>query len=321
LPWVNLIWEKHYVVKVPHAENLCGSFWWRDVVRQVDNFRAVARVKMGTGDTFLFWSDKWLIDGAPLTLQNKFPRLFSFVVNKEIMAAEVYAMENLAELFYTPLTQSAFVELEELRSLMERTPVTGNKDEWTYCWGGAYASVKFYSHIHEHIKVPKVYQWIWRSCCIMKTKVFAWLLLMDHLNTRDLLQRRHWNVTNVYHCELCPMRVHEDRMHLFFECNFSVRIWNYLQIEWVVSDDVQFILDHARKEFAKPFFMEVIMLACWHIWIIRNGKIFRSEKPTFAKWKAGFIHDMYLLRFRIKVKHRESLLEWIRLYLRVLVSV
>jgi hypothetical protein len=54
------------------------------------------------------------------------------------------------------------------------------------------------------------------------------------------------------------------------------------------------------------------MLACWHIWIIRNGKIFRSEKPAFAKWKAGFIHDMYLLRYRIKVKHRETLLEWIR---------
>jgi hypothetical protein len=54
-------------------------------------------------------------------------------VNKEIMATEVYAMENLAELFYTPLTQSAFAELEELQSLMERNPVTGNKDEWTYC--------------------------------------------------------------------------------------------------------------------------------------------------------------------------------------------
>jgi hypothetical protein len=91
-----------------------------------------------------------------------------------------------------------------------------------------------------------------------------------------------------------------------------VRIWNYLQIDWAASDDVQFILDHARKEFAKPFFMEVIMLACWHIWIARNGKIFRSEKPAFAKWKAGFIHDMYLLRYRVKVKHRDTLIEWIR---------
>jgi hypothetical protein len=72
------------------------------------------------------------------------------------------------------------------------------------------------------------------------------------------------------------------------------------------------VIAHARKEFAKPFFMEVLMLACWHIWIIRNGKIFRGERPTFARWKAGFIHDVLLLRHRIKVKHRESLLDWIR---------
>jgi hypothetical protein len=216
LPWVNLIWEKHYAGKVPHAENLCGSFWCEDVLRQVNNFRVVARVKMGTGDTFLFWSDKWLIDGVSPILQNKFPRLFSFVLNKEIMAAEVYARDNIAELFYTPLSQSAFTELQDLQTLMQQNPVTGSKDEWTHCWGGNYASIKFYSHNHEHIKVPKVYKWIWQSSCMMKTKVFAWLLLVDRLNTRDLLQRRHWNVTDLYHCELCPMHVHEDRIHLFF---------------------------------------------------------------------------------------------------------
>jgi hypothetical protein len=89
-------------------------------------------------------------------------------------------------------------------------------------------------------------------------------------------------------------------------------VWNYLQFEWVANDDVQLLLDQGRKEFAKPFFMEVLMVACWHIWIIRNGKIFRSERPTFARWKAGFIHDMYLLRYRIKNKHRKALLDWIR---------
>jgi hypothetical protein len=57
IPWVNLIWEAHYSDKIPHAEKLCGSFWWRDVVRLVDNFRGVAAIKHGKGDTFLFWSD------------------------------------------------------------------------------------------------------------------------------------------------------------------------------------------------------------------------------------------------------------------------
>jgi hypothetical protein len=47
IPWVSLIWEAHYNDKIPHAEKLCISFWWRDVVRLVDNFRGVAAVKHG----------------------------------------------------------------------------------------------------------------------------------------------------------------------------------------------------------------------------------------------------------------------------------
>jgi hypothetical protein len=54
VPWVNLIWHAHYNEKVPHAENLCGSFCWRDVLKLVDNFRGVAAMKLGKGDSFLF---------------------------------------------------------------------------------------------------------------------------------------------------------------------------------------------------------------------------------------------------------------------------
>jgi hypothetical protein len=47
LPWVDLLWFAHYQDKVPHEEKLCGSFWWRDVMKQVDNFRGVAAVIHG----------------------------------------------------------------------------------------------------------------------------------------------------------------------------------------------------------------------------------------------------------------------------------
>jgi hypothetical protein len=38
VPRVNLIWHAHYRDKVPHAKNLCASFWWKDVLKLVDNF-------------------------------------------------------------------------------------------------------------------------------------------------------------------------------------------------------------------------------------------------------------------------------------------
>jgi hypothetical protein len=63
--------------------------------------------------------------------------------------------------------------------------------------------------------VVGIYKWSWKSC-LLRTIFCAWLLLSDRLNTRDMLQRRHWEVTNETHCVLCPSRTNEDRMHLFF---------------------------------------------------------------------------------------------------------
>jgi hypothetical protein len=96
----------------------------------------------------------------------------------------------------------------------------------------------------------------------MSAKFFAWFILQDRLNTRDLLKRRHWHVTEDVHCVLCPLGIYEDRIHLFFVCNFSQRIWSYLQIDWISNDDLETVMQAARRSFGKPFFMEVaIMLA------------------------------------------------------------
>ncbi|KAK1645200.1 hypothetical protein QYE76_063005 [Lolium multiflorum] len=61
------------VGKVPHEEKLCGSFWWRDVMKHVDNFRGVAAVIHGKGDTLLFWSDNWRVNGSSLPLSQRNP--------------------------------------------------------------------------------------------------------------------------------------------------------------------------------------------------------------------------------------------------------
>jgi hypothetical protein len=307
-----LVWEAYYQGKVPHAEHLCGSFWWKDVLKQVDNFRGVAKVQHGRGDTLLFWSDNWEIQSSSQPMCARFPRLFSFVINENCSVAQVYQAQEMGNLFHRPLSLQAYQELVELQDIMQSNPLSESKDVWKYCWGEKYTAKSFYTHIHSHIQVPRIYKWLWNSCCIMKTKVFAWLLLSDRLNTRDLLQRRHWKVTEDTHCVLCPGKVYEDRIHLFFECNFSVRVWNYLQIEWKPHDYLQEVLDQARRSFGRPFFMEVLMTACWNIWILRNGKIFRNEKCSFTKWRSKFIQDITLLQYRTKAKHKDSLLAWIR---------
>jgi hypothetical protein len=311
VPWVKLIWHAYYQDKVPHDEKLCGSFWWRDVMKQVDNFRGVAQVTLGKGTSFLFWFDNWAVNSSSIPLKTRFPRLFSYVLEENWSAQRVYASNDLSELFHRPISAQAFQELEQLKLLMDRHPLSDQEDSWTYVWGGKYSAAKFYAEIHKHIQVPGVYKWLWKSCCTLRTKVFAWLVLRDRINTRDMLVRRHWKVTDDLHCELCPGRIYEDRVHLLFECPFSRRIWNYLQIDWSSDTDLQTVVTRAKRSFNKPFFMEVLVTTCWNIWLVRNGKIFRHERPTFAKWKAKFIHDITLLQYRIKSKHKEALLHWI----------
>jgi hypothetical protein len=52
VPWVNLIWNAHYVNKVPHTENVVGSFWWKDITKLVDNFRGLLESSWGKETPF-----------------------------------------------------------------------------------------------------------------------------------------------------------------------------------------------------------------------------------------------------------------------------
>jgi hypothetical protein len=203
------------------------------VLKLVDNFRGVAEISIGNGNSFMFWADNWKVDGEIRPIKDRFPRLYSFVLDGNMSAAKVYGQEDLTDLFHLPLSVQAYAELSELQSMSHGNPVTPEGDSWNFCWDPTYTAAKFYNHIHAHNQVPSVYRWIWKSSCTMRIKCFTWFLLSDRLNTRDLLQCKHWKVTEDTHCELCPFRLYKDRVHLFFECNFSARVWNYLQVEWI----------------------------------------------------------------------------------------
>ena len=169
----------------------------------------------------------------------------------------------------------------------------------------------FYSFMHSTLSFNPLLLWIWKSSCTMKIKVFAWMLIMDRLNTKDMVERRHWHLDDGVNCVLCLLLTRETRNQLFFECNFSVRIWNYLQISWPPGEDMSTIVMQAKQDFDKPFFTEVVFVACWNIWIIRNAKVFRNERASFNKWRFAFRQDISLMQHRIRAAYKDDLLKWI----------
>mgnify|MGYP000865977159 FL=1 len=283
-------------------------------MRLYPNFCKLAVPQVHVGDTVLFWLDRWQLGNRAVLLHDCFPRLHSFVVDDAITVKEFMERPDVLDHFHLPLSQEAYSELTQLQALLPLINLDGeSKDIWKWpSKSGVFMSKIYYDSCFSHLVVDPIFKWIWKCACTLKFKVFGWLLLMDRLNTRDMMQRRHWIIQDDT-CVLCNLAQHEDRAHLFFACNFSQRVWNYLGISWSVQPN-QTTYDMAqsvRRDFGHPFFTEVVFTATWNIWTQRNGKIFRNEQPSFRAWRRNFIHDISLLSHRIRCKYKDSLLSWI----------
>ena len=130
VPWVSLIWNAHYVDCVPHVENPCGSFWWRDIMKLVEQYISVSTVVPGKGNTFMFWEDAWAFGDSTQPLSLSYPRLYSYVLDKKMSTAEVYGLPDMLSLFYLPLSVQAYEEFQDLSAKMELGPLSSEDDRW-----------------------------------------------------------------------------------------------------------------------------------------------------------------------------------------------
>ena len=84
IPWVSLIWNTYYDGVVPHGTVLCGSYWWRDILKLNEVFRLYSEVTINMGDSVLLWFDAWVFLGSSVPLRERFPRLFSFAIDDKV---------------------------------------------------------------------------------------------------------------------------------------------------------------------------------------------------------------------------------------------
>lgn len=177
---------------MPHATTEVGSFWWRDVCRLNTLYRGVACCKLGDGSTVLFRGDLW----SNNVFQEQFPRLFSFDKSEQASIKVIMAAQDLELIFHLPLTQEAHHDLQELQFHLNGIPYHENeKDQWTFIWGNRqYTSSRIYRFAFSGLHVSPVFSWLWKSKSMPRITTFGWLLLVDRLNTKDMLQRRRSNV-------------------------------------------------------------------------------------------------------------------------------
>ena len=106
-------------------------------------------------------------------------------------------------------------------------------DDCVCSWGaGTFETAAYRCFYFKETTVHPAFHWLWKTKCVPKIKVFGWFLLMDRLNTRNMLKRRHYNIGSTLDCMLCDRHVEETLEHLFFGCSFSQRCWDMLNIKW-----------------------------------------------------------------------------------------
>ena len=141
---------------------------------------------------------------------------------------------SLGEAFHLPLTPQAHAEVRDMQVLAaEIQPSMTATDVWHYVWGKTICkSTDYYRFFFRDIQSHQVFCWICKSECMMKLKVFAWLLFHDRLNTRNMLKRRHYNIGDDHNCLLCGLHIEETVEHMIFTCAFSKQCWGKLDILW-----------------------------------------------------------------------------------------
>jgi hypothetical protein len=93
-----------------------------------DNFFMMAECIIHEGDTIYFWRDTW----NQGVLQWKFPHLYSYALNKNILA-KAFRYGDIHKYFWGPLSIEASDQLVELQLLLQQFPVSPNAhDKWKY---------------------------------------------------------------------------------------------------------------------------------------------------------------------------------------------
>jgi len=309
VPWVNLIWKTYYQNTVPHASREVGSFWWKDVLRLNVLYRGIAKCSLGNGSTVLFWDDLW----CSVVLAQAFPNLFQAATNNLGSVLDILNALDLASVFNLPLSHQAYDELHELQNLLSTVTFDPNsKDSWSFIWGNdKYSAKKLYNLAFSSVQAPRTFSWLWKSQCTPRVKIFAWLVLVDRLNTRVMLRRRNFNLQTGVNCELCSSGVEEDADHLLFACPFAARCWHKLQIQWDLSLDIHSRIVQAKNSSSYSFFMELLLIAAWEIWKLRNSVIFEGARPTFHLWTVRFKEQVQLQLLPFKHDRAVSVRVWL----------
>jgi hypothetical protein len=180
------------------------SIWWKDICSLEGNdrwFTEATVKKVGNGRSTSLWTDSWL---GNFTLKDRFPRLYSISISKDVKVADAGFRLNDNWRWALDWRRNLFVWeqdlVNELMLILNAVSVTAAVDRWVWLEdvSGDFSVNSCYCLLTRRGAVSAgisevqklVFHGIWKSPAPLKVTAFSWQAFLDKIPTKSNLIRR-----------------------------------------------------------------------------------------------------------------------------------
>ena len=107
----------------------------------------------------------------------------------------------------------------------------------------------------------------------------------------------------------------ETVMHLLFYCPFAKDSWGIMNFHFADNLSIPQIFQAWRTLLNVSFSLDIFILLCWGIWMMRNDVIFRNKNPSVEDCKRTLTVESLMLLHRTKATITPILESWIQSHL------
>ena len=235
---------------------------------------------MGTGDNINFWLDSWC---GPLALQLNIPsqlhhnltaKVNDFIVNFQWIFPPSVLIPFPVD---KHLAEHVTIPVEDFEDkLVWRKSNTGEisfKEAFLFKYG-----------VGQNVKWAKS---LWCPDIPPSESLLVWKIMHNKVPTVEMLQSRGISIPSM--CSSCNIHG-KSTFHLFFECFFAIKLWNWLfsiintSIQFNSVEDFWLLLDRNWSQQCKLVIKACIMNILNVIWFSRNQIRFQNK---LLHWKSA----------------------------------
>ncbi|GJY48983.1 elongation factor 2-like protein [Tanacetum coccineum] len=274
------------------------SWGWHKILQVRNLVRPFIWYRVGNGATISAWFDNWCVS-SPLA---------SFISNRDIYRAGLGLSAKVNEIIvsgmwkwpaewtskYPMLANLAVPNLSNASDgLLWRHISNANSD---------FSVAKAWDSIRPRANEVDWFHVVWFSHQIPRHAIHLWLVMRRKLKTQDTLKQ--WDVSSNTNLNLrqCPLygTQPDSHDHLFFECVFSLQVWNYMKsfigipnIPSDLSSIVDFLIPLAKMRSARSVVAKLVFAASsYFIWQERNNRLFMKTTKLLISLSLRFLHRL-----------------------------